>query len=148
MNDNVETTCWTSVDDVDQVDAGCSIYIYDRGQEAQLQHEFRLKRHEKLTGLRFDTASNFRCTSDRLFYAWQIIPYGRVRRECEKKRGGERERGDGGREKKGKSDERKIVLNFSTNDRRSNSNFTRNTVVTAIVSYPLNSQMSRRSLVE
>lgn len=57
MNGNVETTCWTSVDDVDQVGG-----VYT-AREAQLQHEFRVKRHEKLTGPRFDIASNFRCTA-------------------------------------------------------------------------------------
>ena len=32
---------------------------------AQLRREFRAKRHEKLTGPRFDVASKFRCTRDR-----------------------------------------------------------------------------------
>lgn len=35
------------------------------GGTLQLRREFRVKRHEKLTGPRFDVASKFRCTSDR-----------------------------------------------------------------------------------
>jgi len=30
-----------------------TVYISERGQETQLRHEFRLKRHEKLTGPAF-----------------------------------------------------------------------------------------------
>jgi len=34
-------------------DADQTLYISERGQETQLRHEFRLKRHEKLTGPAF-----------------------------------------------------------------------------------------------
>lgn len=63
MNGSVETTCWTSVEDADREDEHGR--RGNRGWRAQLQREFRVKRHEKLTGSRFDVASNFRCTSDR-----------------------------------------------------------------------------------
>lgn len=53
MNGNVETTCWTSAEEA------------RGGGRVELRREFRVKRHEKLTGSRFDVASKFRCTGDR-----------------------------------------------------------------------------------
>lgn len=119
MNGNVETTCWTSVEDADRED-GERARARDRGR-TRLQREFRVKRHEKLTGSRFDVASNFRCTGDRS--SRDRVDYSLAARTSLPRNGMANE--NGGEREKG----RKTVLNFSLNDHRTNPNFTSDTLL-------------------
>lgn len=67
------------------------------------RREFRVERHEKLTGPRFDVASNFRCTGDRssrdrVDYSRSGPPRARASMQRGETRGGRAEGGGDGKD--------------------------------------------------